>query len=185
MTYRRILVLTLAAAFSMLGILPAVGGASELEEGTNQLRQNVQQSIRELDQTVAQAAPAPVPSVEQAVGSVTGGQTRQQTPAGDPQLQPPLNGTNPHGQGGVALTDLNPDPARPQGSDTAGSDTGEEAVVGRSRGEQQADGTYRGRITILALFGQEVLGVETGPGETEAGPLDAVQQGVLDPLCQG
>jgi len=184
MTDRRTLALTLAAACSVLAALPAVGiGSSELE-------QNVQRSIRSLDQTVSQTAPASPPAVQQAgqnvqrgVQQAVPGGTRQQTPAGNPQLQPPLNGTNPHGQGAVALTDLDPDPARPQGSDPAGSDTGEEVVVGRSRGEQMADGSYRGRITILALQGEEILDVDTGPGEGEGGPLDAVQVGVLDPVC--
>ncbi len=190
--YRKFLVVALAAAFSVLATLPALGiGAGELEQGTGQVRQDVRQSLGELEAQTAPPAGQAEQNVQQGVQQAApglapaGGQTRQQTPAGDPQLQPPLNGTNPHGQGAVAATDLDPDPARPQGSDPAGSDTGEEAVVGRSRGEQQADGSFRGRITILALFGQEVLGVETGPGETEAGPLDAVQQGVLDPLCDG
>jgi len=192
MTYSRVLGGTLAAACSVLAALPAVGiGASELEQGTGELRQGVQQSIRELDQTVAQTAPKPPAgsqqggqTVQQAVPGAPG-QTRQQTPSGNLFLQPPLNGTNPHGQGTVSAVDVAPTGARPQGSDPAGSDTGEEVVVGRSRGEQLPDGSYRGRIVILALFGQEVLGVETRPGEMRAGPLDAVQQGVLDPLCNG
>lgn len=192
MTPRRIVLLTLAAACAVLGVLPAIGSAvGELDQAGGQVEQTVQRVTQEVDQTVQRATGPVQQGVQQAQQDLAnavpapGGQTRQQTPSGDPRLQPPLNGTNPHGQGGVAAVDIDPDPARPQGSDTAGSDTGEEAVVGRARGEQQADGSYRGRITILALFGEEVLGVDTGPGETEAGPLDALQQAVLDPLCDG
>lgn len=196
MTHRRIALLTLAAAFAVLGVLPAMGGAvGEIDQATGEAKQSAQQAqqgtqqvTQAVEQTVQKVTGEVQQSTEKARQGVSGavsGQTRQQAPAGDPQLQPPLNGTNPHGQGGVAAVDVDPDPARPQGSDTAGSDTGEEAVVGRSRGEQQADGSYHGRITILALFGQEVVGVETNPGETQAGPLDAIQQAVLDPLCDG
>lgn len=109
----------------------------------------------------------------------------ERAPAEDPQTEPPLHGTNPHGQGTVAGVDLTPSDERPQGGDPAGSDSGEEVVVGRARGEQGADGKYHGHITILALFGQEILGVDTDEGETAAGPLDPVQQGLLDPLCDG
>lgn len=109
--------------------------------------------------------------------------TRQE--AADPTTEPPLHGTNPHGQGTVAVIDVAPESGRPQGGDTAGSDSNEEIVVGRSRGEQNEDGSYRGRITIAALFGTEILGVDTNPGETETGPLNAVQEGILTPLCDG
>jgi len=192
MTIRRIVLSTLAAAFVVLGVLPAIGSAGgELEQAGGQAGQTVEQVIQAVDQAVqpvqqgVEQAVQPVQQGVQGIAPAPGGQTRQQAPAGDPQLQPPLNGTNPHGQGGVAATDLAPDPARPQGSDTAGSDTGEEVVVGRARGEQQADGSYSGRITILALLGEEIVGVDTAPGETEAGPLDALQEAVLDPLCDG
>lgn len=84
-----------------------------------------------------------------------------------------MHGTNPHGQGTVGVVDLQPSPDRPQGGDPAGSDSGEEVVVGRARGEQREDGTYHGHITIVALFGQEILGLDTTPGQTQAGPLNA------------
>ena len=189
MTQRRVLLLVLAAACATLGALPALGSAEgELEQTGAQVEQTAQAVTQAVDQAVQQVTGQVQQGTQQAQQDVAGavsGQTRQQAPAGDPQLQPPLNGTNPHGQGGVSMVDVDPDPARPQGGDPAGSDTGEEAVVGRSRGEQQADGSYHGHITVLALLGQEVVGVDTQPGETQAGPLDAVQQGVLDPLCDG
>ncbi|MBA2346716.1 MAG: hypothetical protein H0V81_00335 [Solirubrobacterales bacterium] len=102
-----------------------------------------------------------------------------------PQTTPPLHGTNPHGQGTVAVVDVNPDPNRPYSGDPTGRTDNEDIIVGRSRGEQRADGTYHGHITIAALFGNEIIGVDTSPGQTRAGPLDALQQGLLDPLCDG
>jgi hypothetical protein len=95
---------------------------------------------------------------------------------------PPLHGTNPHGQGTVAVQDLPPSSLRPLPADTDGGN-GEILVVGRARGEQLANGTYHGHITIAGLLGNEILGVDTGPGQTEAGPLDPVQQGLLTPIC--
>jgi hypothetical protein len=65
-------------------------------------------------------------------------------------------------------------------ADTSGGDS-EIAVVGRSRGEQNPNGTYRGQITVAALFGNDVIApVTTNPGESETfAPL----AGVLQPIC--
>lgn len=104
--------------------------------------------------------------------------------ATDPPTQPPLHGTNPHGQGTVGIVDVDPSAERPFAADPDGGDSGEDVVVGRARGERNADGTYHGNITILALFGNNVVPpVDTAPGETENGPLQGLQESVLDPLC--
>ncbi len=108
---------------------------------------------------------------------------RQVTAA--PMTTPPLHGADPHGQGTVAVVDITPDPKRPYSSDPTGKADGEDIVVGRARGEQRADGTYHGHITVAALFGNEIVGVDTNPGQKRAGPLDAVQQNLLTPLCNG
>jgi hypothetical protein len=110
--------------------------------------------------------------------------------AGNPgggDYQPPLNGANPHGQGTVAIGDLTPSDTVPLSGDPAGGEGAdqEEVVVGRSRGEQNADGSYHGHVTILALFGNEVLGVDTGPGDTANGPLEPLQEQLLDEICAG
>jgi hypothetical protein len=112
----------------------------------------------------------------------------QNPAAGNPgggSYQPPLNGSNPHGQGSVAIGDLTPSDNVPLSGDPAGGSGAdqEEVVVGRSRGEQNADGSYHGHITILALFGNELLGVDTGPGETANGPLEPLQAQLLDQIC--
>lgn len=94
---------------------------------------------------------------------------------------PPLRGTNPHGQGTAASQELPPQGARPQPNDPTGP--GELLVVGRSRGEQLDNGTYRGHITIAALAGNDVIPpVTTNPGETETyAPL----ANILTPICTG
>jgi hypothetical protein len=105
--------------------------------------------------------------------------------ASDPTTTPPLHGTNPHGQGTVAVVDTNPDPKRPYSGDTTGKTDNEDIVVGRSRGEQSSDGSYHGHITVAALFGNELIGVDSKPGETNHGPLDALQTSLLDAICSG
>jgi hypothetical protein len=94
-----------------------------------------------------------------------------------PLTTPPLHGTLPHGQGTVAVTQLTADPARPYADDPSGKGPPSElVVVGRSRGEQRADGTYHGHITIAAIAGNELFSVDTNPGETKTGPLDSLTQ---------
>jgi hypothetical protein len=95
---------------------------------------------------------------------------------------PPMHGTNPHGQGTVAVQDLPPSSLRPMPSDTKGGN-GEILVAGRGRGEQLGNGTYHGHITVAGLLGTEVVGVNSNPGESHAGPLDPIQMGLLTPLC--
>jgi hypothetical protein len=101
--------------------------------------------------------------------------------------QPPAHGSNPHGQGTVGTVDILPSNTLPLSEDPAGGegDDQEEVVIGRSRGEQNPDGSYHGHITIFALFGSEFVGVDTDPGETESGPFDPLQQDVLNEICAG
>ena len=93
-----------------------------------------------------------------------------------------MHGTNPHGQGTVAGVDLDPSSERPLGAKTDGSDSGEDVVVGRARGEQNGT-AYHGHITIVGLFGRELAGVDSTPGQANNGPLQGLQTSVLDPLC--
>ena len=79
-------------------------------------------------------------------------------------------GNNPHGQGTVLAIAVG----------------GKEAVVvGRSRGEQRSDGTYHGHTTTLALFGNDVIANDTGPGQTAKGALTPLQEQLLDQICKG
>jgi len=127
--------------------------------------------------------PAPTDIVTQVVNTVAPPAPREA--AADPATTPPAHGANPHGQGGVAVVDTNPDPKRPYSGDTTGQSDNEDIVVGRSRGEQGADGSYHGHVTVAALFGNEIVGVDSKPGESKKGPLDALQTSLLDALCGG
>ncbi|HEV2723514.1 MAG TPA: hypothetical protein VGV10_02690 [Thermoleophilaceae bacterium] len=93
---------------------------------------------------------------------------------------PPLHGTNPHGQGTATSTELPPQAARPQPNDP--SPATELVVVGRSRGEQLDNGTYRGHITTAALAGNDIIpAVTSNPGQ---GPVtSAPLADVLTPIC--
>jgi hypothetical protein len=100
------------------------------------------------------------------------------------KYQPPLHGDNPHGQGTVGTADFLPSTELPYSGDPTGGEPspdgdGEEVVVGRSRGEKT--NPYHGHVTILALFGEEVAGIDTGPGESEEyGPLIPL----TEPVCE-
>ena len=108
--------------------------------------------------------------------------------ANDPETEPPLHGTNPHGQGTAAVVDLGPNDARPFTVDETGSADDEDIVVGRSRGEQRADGTYHGHVTVAALFGNEIIERRGhGPGrdgERGAGTAQCCAHGHLPDGCQ-
>ena len=49
----------------------------------------------------------------------------------DPKVEPPLHGTNPHGQGSVAVVDISPNATRPFSGDPTGQSDSEDVVVGR------------------------------------------------------
>jgi len=101
--------------------------------------------------------------------------------------QPPLHGTNPHGQGSVATVDLLPSNSNPYPADPANGD--EEIVIGDSRGEQNGS-AYHGKITLLHLglpapldgFNTDLVGADTGPGQTNNGPLGPLNT-TLAQLC--
>jgi hypothetical protein len=103
-----------------------------------------------------------------------------------PNYTPPLHGSNPHGQGSVAVIDLTPSNTLPLPGDPAAGD--EEVTVGDSRGED--NGTYHGRVYLLHA---KVLGfdsstvlppMETNEGESETGFVPGLQT-VLDAICTG
>ena len=119
------------------------------------------------------------------VGGLTGrrgGNVSTRAPAAEPQTPPPSRGGDgPHAQGTVASVDLDlGDSSQGSGLNTSG----EEAVVGRSRSEQRPDGSYHGHVTIAALFGHELLGVDSTSGQSNRGPLQGIQA-ILDRICDG
>ena len=143
--------------------------------------QQLQAGLESTVQKTGDATSGLLNKTKQGVKKATTSSTRQT--ATDPATQPPLHGTNPHGQGTVAVVDIDPSNERPLSADPDGGDSGEDVVVGRARGERNADGTYHGHISALGLFGNDVIPVDTAEGETKDGPLQGLQENVLDPLC--
>jgi hypothetical protein len=107
--------------------------------------------------------------------------------------QPPLHGTNPHGQGAPVTADISPSNNAPLPGDPESSE--EDLTVGSSRGEQDAAGNYHGRVAVADLHLQllnllnlpniPIIEVEAAEGEDKQGPLDPVQTGLLDQICGG
>lgn len=202
----------LAAAVVTLGLLPPGAGAGRdgddddggvVEKVREDVEEEVEDAGEQVESTVDQVestADTQEPDTEQAAepGSAGDHDSSQQQAGGpqpgapppsiradtaeDPLTEPPMHGDNPHGQGTVGVIDVTPSNQRPLGGNPDGSNAGEEVVVGRSRGEQGGDGDYHGHITILAVLGAEVVGVDTDEGEQDSGPLAALQ-GVLDQVC--
>jgi hypothetical protein len=143
--------------------------------------QQVQTGLESTVQKTGKGTAGLLKKTKAATQKATTGKSR--ATATDPPTQPPLHGANPHGQGTVSVVDVDPSSERPLSGDTDGGDSGEDVVLGRARGEKNADGTYQGRISVLGLFGNDVIPVQTAQGETKSGPLQELQTSVLDPLC--
>jgi hypothetical protein len=181
--------LSLVLGAAVLWLMPAASQgeskslrdtAEALRSATDQVGASVQQTVKNTKVTVKKATSRTRATVQRAT---KGAQSR--ATASDPKVEPPLHGSNDHGQGTVALIDISPSAERPLGGDPDGSDAGpEEVVVGRSRGEKN-NGGFHGHITVLALFGSELVGVDSQPGQSVHGPLQPLQENVLDPLCNG
>ncbi|MEA2193587.1 MAG: hypothetical protein QOG42_21 [Solirubrobacteraceae bacterium] len=154
--------------------------SAELKAAREALVKAGQQVQAGLESTVQKAGQVTAGLVSKTKKATTG---KSRATATDPPTQPPLHGTNPHGQGTIAVADLDPSSERPLAADPDGGDSGEDVVVGRARGEKGADGNYHGHISAVGLFGNDVIPVDTAPGETKDGPLQGLQQSVLDPLC--
>jgi hypothetical protein len=115
-------------------------------------------------------------------GAVSGGGTATPDAGNPPAYTPPLHGTEPHGQGTDAVADLTPGTSAPLPSDPGDGD--EELIVGDSRGQQNSDGSYHGRVTLAYLLGTPIIQVTSDPGQSNDGPLQPVQD-ALDQLCTG
>jgi len=115
-------------------------------------------------------------------GGATGGATASPDAGNPPSYTPPLHGTEPHGQGTDAVADLTPGTSAPLPGNP--SDGDEELIVNDSRGQQNSDGTYHGRVGLLYLLGTPIIQVTSDPGQSNDGPLQPVQD-ALDQLCSG
>lgn len=99
-----------------------------------------------------------------------------------PNYEPPLHGTNPHGQGSDVVLDITPGETNPYPGNPSEGD--EEVIVGDSRGEQDANGQYHGTVTLLWLFGNPIVQIQTDPGESADGPFQPLQD-ALNEICDG
>ncbi len=186
MTSKRLGLLAVVAAAAVIWAIPAasVGKPAALQEAERALRDVTSQLGSAVDETVAKTDEALRKTREKTAAALDkASRADKRATTTEPTTQPPLHGSGPHAQGGVAVVDLNPSNERPLGSKPDGSDSGEDAIVGRARGEK-TDGAFHGHITILTLLGSEVAGVDTAQGETKNGPLQPIQDGILTPLCR-
>lgn len=186
MTRKKLGAFALVIGSLVIFSLPAgvFGSSEDLRKAKEALEKTGQQLKAGLESTVEKTGEATAGLLNKSKSGVkkaTTGKTR--ATATDPPTQPPLHGSNPHGQGTVAVVDVDPSSERPLAADPDGGDSGEDVVVGRARGEENADGTYHGHITVLGLFGNDVIPIDTAPGESKTGPLQPLQESVLDPLC--
>jgi hypothetical protein len=180
--------LGLATASLLLLVLPVSSmGAGLLNQVVNRVSNTTSNTVQTVRRTAPQVRQAPRPALRRQASS--GARLRGATPSAQGGYTPAAHGTNPRGQGSVAVLDLAPSGVRPLGGNPSGAGTQpqltEEVVAGRARGEQQADGSYHGHITIAALLGNEILGVDTRPGQSATGPLSAVQEQILNQICNG
>ena len=185
MTSKKLGLLAVFIAASVLWAIPtASSGRVTLDKAEEALRDVTSGVSQALDETLARTDAALRKTGQKAGAALdsTASRAEKRAPTSEPATTPPLHGNNPHAQGSVAVVDTNPSNERPLAYSSDGQASQEDVIVGRARGEQ-VDGVYRGHITIVALFGQELGGVDTGPGETKNGPLQPLQTSVLDPLC--
>ncbi len=187
MTRKTLGALALCIGSVIIFALPAgsfgKGDLRSAREALVQAGQQLQAGLESTVQKTGEKTAALVEKTKAGLKKATAQDAKTRATATDPPVQPPTHGTNPHGQGTVAVVDINPSAERPLAADPDGGDSGEDVVVGRARGERNADGTYHGHISAVGLFGNDVIPVDTAPGETKDGPLQSLQANILDPLC--
>lgn len=184
---RRYGLLAIMIAAAALWILPSASSGADLRKAGDKLRDAGSGIGSVVDKTVDKTGQT-LRKTRSKTGAALNKATKRsaadkRATATDPKTQPPLHGSDPHGQGGVSIVDINPSAERPLSADPSGRESGEDAIVGRTRGEK-VNGAYRGHIAIASLLGNEIIsGPTTNPGETKSGPLEPIQAGILDPLC--
>ena len=146
----------------------------------NDLKRTVDQTVGGVNDTVAKLREAERRRREREAARRAAARPRQATPQAPGGYVPPLHGQNPHAQGTAGAVETPPSESRPLPAQPQVAQN-ELAVLGRTRGDENANGTYQGQISIAALFGNNIIApVTTNPGETETfAPLASV----LDPIC--
>jgi hypothetical protein len=170
-------VVGVVAAIAVLLALPlsSLGSVSKLTSNLSAALKGATTNVQATAQKVASSTTTRSSTVSRP--SATSSQSSSST------YTPPGYGTNPHGQGTVGSVSLGPSQTRPYTYSPAGSSSqNEQVVIGRGRSEQQSDGSYDAHTTILALFGNELLGVDANQGQTAGSPLGPLQT-ALDQIC--
>jgi hypothetical protein len=175
------------AAIAVLLALPlsSLGSTSPLSTLSNDLSTALKGATTKVQSTVQSTVQKVASSTSRSSTIARSNTASNSAPAqsSSSTYTPPGYGTNPHGQGTVGSVSLGPSQTRPYTYSPAGSSSQNEvAVIGRGRSEQQPDGTYDAHTTILALFGNELLGVDANQGQTAGSPLSPLQT-VLTNIC--
>ncbi len=181
------IVLALPLASLGAGSPSLTGAVGNLLNNVPKVAAGVQQTVQQVVHPASSAAPASQPATSSApassgASSTTRSSASTRSGGGSPNT-PAMYGTNPHGQGTVASVQLTPSTNVPY-SYSPGGNPGEIAV-GRGRSEQTSSGAYHAHTSILDLLGNEILGVDATEGQSNTGPLNAVQTGILNALCTG
>ena len=184
--------IALGASLALLLVLPLVslgsgspslaGAVGSVLKVVPKVTGTVQSTVHKIVQPVA---PAPAPAAAPAPvsgGSASPSAAAPRAGSGSPNT-PAMYGINPHGQGTVASVQLTPSTNVPY-TYSPGGNPGEIAI-GRGRSEQTSSGAYHAHTSIVDLLGTEVLGIDATPGQSNTGPLNAVQKSILNALCTG
>jgi LPXTG-motif cell wall-anchored protein len=188
MISKRFGLLAMVIAAAVMWAIPtaSTGKPAKLREASEALKQATANLGNALDNSVDKTISKTDAALRKTKAAAAAAKSRKagsRATATDPSRQPPMHGSNPHAQGSVTVADLDPSNERPLPYDPTGKTSGEDAIVGGARGEQ-TNGAYHGHITIASLLGSEIAGVDSTEGQTNHGPLQQIQTGLLDPLCQ-
>ena len=157
---------SVAVCTAAIAIGPGTASAGPVEDVLGGVETAVNDTLNQVNGALGGGGAAPAPTPTPAAGV-------------PPTYTPPLHGTNPHGQGTVGVVDLSPEDFEPLPYDPDGGS--EDSVIGRSRGEQNDDGTYHGHITLVSTFlTGELIGCDTNEGEQCTGPLGALNEQTCD-----
>jgi len=163
--------LAIVIAAAVLWAIPTASvGKVSLKEAGDALKQAAEGAGATVQGTVSQTEEELRKARERAKAALakSQGASSQRVTATDPATHPPAHGSNPHGQGGVAVVDTNPSSERPLASDPTGAASGE------------SDGAIRTATPAAASFSIAAV-MSAGPKGAEVTPVLAAG-GALEQL---
>ncbi len=154
----RVQLLGVAVFIAVVAMGPASASAGLVDDLLGGVNSTIDKTVHQVNGVLAGGGASPAPTPAPLADGATD--------------EPPLDGTGPHAQGEVLDLELDTGLIEPV-----------VAVVGQSRGEQDAGGNYHGKITLLSVLGLDVAQVETDEDNpTATGPLGSIND-ILDDLC--